>query len=66
MQFSDITLGIEEVEACLHDLDTSKACGPDGIPSRLLKECSHEIAPSVCALFNQSFNIGRIPSTKRI
>ena len=62
MQFSDITLGVEEVEACLHDLYTSKACGPDGIPSRLLKECSQEIAPSVCALFNQSLNIGRIPS----
>jgi hypothetical protein len=57
MQFSDITLGVEEVEACLHDLDTSKACGPDGIPSRLLKECGQEIAPSVCALFNQSLNI---------
>ncbi|CAB4009432.1 Hypothetical predicted protein, partial [Paramuricea clavata] len=62
MQFSDITLGVEEVEACLHDLDMSKACGPDGIPSCLLKECSREMAPSVCALFNQSLNIGRIPS----
>ena len=40
MQFSDITLGFDEVEACLHGLDTSKACGPDGIPSRLLKECN--------------------------
>ncbi|CAB3993507.1 Hypothetical predicted protein [Paramuricea clavata] len=37
---SDITIGVEEVANCLHGLDTSKASGPDDLPSRLLKECA--------------------------
>ncbi len=43
-------------------LDTSKATGPDGIPSRLLQACSLEIAPSICELFNHSLHTGHIPS----
>ena len=46
-QISDITLTTEEVAACLYNLDISKASGPDGIPARILKECSHQIAPSL-------------------
>jgi hypothetical protein len=46
----------------LQYLDTSKACGPDGIPTRLLQECSFQIAPSICELFNHSQNTGQIPS----
>ena len=46
----------------MYYLDTSKACGPDGIPTRLLKECSFQIAPSVCELFNHSLHTGQIPS----
>ena len=44
------------------NLDTSKASGPDGIPSRLLQACSLEIAPSICELFNYSLHTGHIPS----
>ena len=45
----------------LSELDTTKACGPDKIPARLLKECSEQIAPSLCSLFNHSLSIGQIP-----
>ena len=48
LQLSDITLDVEEVINSLTNLDVSKAGGPDGIPARLLKECSHQIAPSLC------------------
>ena len=58
---SDITIGVEEVANCLHGLDTSKASGPDGLPSRLLKECAQQIAPSLCTLFNHSLQCGRMP-----
>ena len=62
MQISDITLSVDEVANCLASLDTSKACSPDGIPSRLLKECSKQIAPNICAIFNHSLHCGYIRS----
>ncbi|CAB4013342.1 Hypothetical predicted protein [Paramuricea clavata] len=62
MLLSNITLCVEEVSDCLNSLDTTKACGPDGIPSRLLKECCQQIAPSLCTIFNHSLICGRFPS----
>ena len=44
----------------LSELDTTKACSSDKIPARLLKECSEQIAPSLCSLFNHSLSIGQI------
>ncbi|CAB4041921.1 Hypothetical predicted protein, partial [Paramuricea clavata] len=61
-QISEITLDVDEISQCLSYLDTSKATGPDGIPSRLLQACSLEIAPSICELFNHSLHSGHIPS----
>ena len=49
---------MDEVMECLSELDTTKACGPDKIPARLVKECSKQIAPSLCSLFNHSLSIG--------
>ncbi len=60
-QISDITLTAEEVAACLYNLDISKASGPDGILARILKECSYQIAPNICNLFNQSGALGAFP-----
>ena len=55
VRLSNITLDVEEVIAQrLSYLDISKSCGPDGIPPRLLQECSFQIAPSICDLFNHS------------
>jgi hypothetical protein len=51
-----------KVSDCLNSLDTTEACGPDGIPSRLLKECRQQIAPSLCTIFNHSLTCGRFPS----
>ena len=61
-QISDITLTTEEVVACLYNLDISNASGTDGIPARILKECSYQIAPSICDLFNHSLCTERLPS----
>ncbi|CAB4035733.1 Hypothetical predicted protein [Paramuricea clavata] len=44
---SEITIDVDEVAQFLRALDTSKACGPDGIPARLLQVCALEIAPSI-------------------
>ncbi|CAB4024129.1 Hypothetical predicted protein, partial [Paramuricea clavata] len=40
--------------------------GPDGIPARILKECSCSIAPSLCELFNLSLLVGRLPVETQI
>lgn len=58
---SDFELTTEEVLGTLLKLDTSKATGPDGIPSRILKETAREIAPSLTQLFNRSLSCGEIP-----
>ena len=49
-EISEVTLSINEVRDCLSNLDPSKATGPNGIPARIIKECSEKIALSICAL----------------
>ena len=61
-QLSDITVSEEEVAHHLAHLDPTKATGPDGIPARVLRECSYAIAPSLCSLFNHSLHTGTVPS----
>ena len=61
-QLREIELSEHDVANCLKNLDPSKASGPDGIPARLLKECSQQIAPSLCSLFNLSLQSSWIPS----
>ncbi|CAB4002365.1 aldo keto reductase [Paramuricea clavata] len=53
-----------EAEHYFNNLDTSKAYGPDGIPPRLLKECSKEISSSLCSLFNKSIETSGVPSVE--
>ena len=59
---SEITLDVDEVVQFLRDLDTSKACGSDGIPPRIIQECALEIAPIICVLFNRSLHTGNVLS----
>ena len=60
MEISQIEVSVDEVKERLSVLDTTKACGPDKIPARLLKECSEQIASSLCSLFIHSLhdNVG--------
>ena len=51
----------EDVLVCLRTLDVNKATGPDGISPRLLMETAHQIAPSLCTLFNRSLDSGFLP-----
>ena len=62
LQLSDIEVSVDEVRDHLKSLDTLKASGPGGIPARLLKECCDQIAPSLCAIFNQSLGSAKLPS----
>lgn len=44
---SGIVLTCNQVFSVLRDLDPNKACGPDDLPLRVLKECCLELAPSL-------------------
>ncbi len=59
---SSIELTEEEVCHALQNLDPSKAHGPDGLPSRILKECAHQLAPSIHYLFTKSLKISQVPA----
>ncbi|CAB4042706.1 Hypothetical predicted protein, partial [Paramuricea clavata] len=59
---SSIDLTQEEVCHALQNLDPSKAHGPDGLPSRILKECAHQLAPSLHYLFTKSLKISQVPA----
>ena len=51
---SSIELNTEEVQSTLKSLVTGKACGPDQINNRILKEPAVELAPVLTDLFNTS------------
>ena len=39
----------------------AQICGPDLITARMLKLFAHQIAPSLCQIFNQSLSEGKLP-----
>ena len=46
----------------IRDLSSSSsAAGPDGIPSSLLFNCAHELAPSLLIMFKQSLLSKKLP-----
>jgi hypothetical protein len=60
---SSIDLSLEEVYLALQKLlDPFKAHGPDGFPSRVLKECAFQLAPSLHYLCTKSLRLSQIPA----
>ena len=57
----DLQLTTEEVARTLLALGSTKATGPDEIPSRLLKDTACQIAPSLTQIFNKSLCLGEVP-----
>ena len=58
---NNITLSPSMVMEFLNQLNISKSCGPDGITSRLLKECSKSLSVPLCTLFNKQLDSGCFP-----
>ena len=61
IELTEIILTAEAVKNKLKNLNVNKACGPDGIPARILKEASEELSLPLVVLFNKSINCGTIP-----
>ena len=51
----------EETVDILKSLDTSKACGPDEVHAKLLKECAIVVSKPLTKLFNISLETGLYP-----
>ena len=57
----DLICQESDVTKILLSLNTNKACGPDGVTARLLREASSSIVPSLTRLFNSSLALGKLP-----
>ena len=60
-RMDDLVVSAADVFKLLASLDTKKACGPDGISPRILKECANELSHSLAALFNYTLAAGKLP-----
>jgi len=58
-----VTCDTKEVQKLLNRLNANMSCGVDKIPARLLKETAVTSAIPPSALFNLSFNQGRLPKS---
>ena len=61
----DIIITTGGVKKLLDDLNVYKVNGPDGIPTRMLKESSNEIAEGMTLLCKASLTQSDIPDTWR-
>jgi len=58
----DFYTTVDEVSRSLSSLNTTKAIGPDNLPTTLLKEFATERTPVIIDIYNQSLKEGSIPS----
>ena len=57
----DITVTKEGVEKLLKKINPSKACGPDMIPARILRDMVEEISQILTTLFQRTIDLGELP-----
>ena len=58
---SIIKINTEEIVQLLNDIDSFKATGPDGLPPKLLKELSNNLAPCLTLLLRASLHQSALP-----
>ena len=63
---TDIQFTRKEVEELILNLDVKKACGPDLISHKMLKECMHTISSPLYILFSRSLHEGYFPDSWKI
>ena len=61
----NVVLTEQEVLKELNSINTSKAPGPDGLTTHVLKACAAPLVSPITTLFNQSLQTGKIPSDWR-
>ena len=58
---TDINIQYQEIADVISLLNTNTAVGPNRISNRMLKEVMHEVAHSLCLLFNKSLQECKFP-----
>ena len=61
LYLTNIVLSEKIIIEAIHELSTSAAAGPDGIPSSLLVKCATELAPLLLIVFTHSLSSGVVP-----
>ena len=56
-----LSIEVNGVYNLLVNINPHKATGPDGIPSRLLKETAYQMAPLLTFIFQSSLDQGKPP-----
>ncbi len=59
---SKYIISVEDIDRVLLKTDTSKAMGPDDIPSWILHDLAAIISAPICSIFNSSIREGQLPS----
>ena len=62
----DIDFNPLEIKGLLSNLNSNKACGPDGIHGKILKHCAVGLADPLSMLFKLSYNSGSLPKDWRV
>ncbi|MEW8544204.1 MAG: reverse transcriptase family protein, partial [Candidatus Thiodiazotropha sp.] len=57
----DIVVNQEGVLKLLKKINPHKACGPDMIPARILRDLAEEIAPILTVIFQRTISLGEVP-----
>ena len=60
-RLTEFRVSEEAVRHLLRNLVVSKACGPDGLSARILRECADELAAPLCKIFRLSLSSGIFP-----
>ena len=58
---SDIVITKQDVLQELQRLDSSKAPGPDGLSTIVLKNCATQLVSPLCILYQKTLDTGRLP-----
>ena len=51
----------EDIICAINSIESNSACGPDGVPAVLLKNCAAELAVPLTLLWNESYRISTVP-----
>ena len=62
LSIDDLQISTEGVAKQLSQLNPRKACGPDELPARVLKEISQSASEWLAFIFQQSLNLNTVPS----
>ena len=61
-KLESIVITPQDIIQTINRLDSSKACGPDMVPAKLLKMSAIYIAEPLAKIFNKSLSTGKYPT----